>query len=104
MTSTTPETITIPVYVYAEWNSWNHDWDYKVFTHDMTSLGYTILEKTSITIPAREHADLAHIAARHMRAQQQSIRAEAEVKIQLIEEEIGKLAALTFSSEPVSSV
>lgn len=85
----------IKVYVYAKLNEYTKECAYSVsdWSEGQQLFGDIIAER-EIDAPEAKPANLVPGQVARMRAEQQQIRADAEVKAQAIEQRIGKLLAI----------
>ena len=72
--------------------------DYFVADIRMTGEGWTLLESREIDIPEVARGELVPDAIKAMQAEQQQIRADAEVKAQAIQSKIDKLLAIEVTA------
>ena len=90
----------IPVYVYAEAETWG---DKKILykPYYATCMDHIGMEfyQCEIDIPVPDRADVINRTVKLMRAKQSRIRADAEVKTQNIEEQIGRLLSIEDRSQ-----
>ena len=85
----------IKVYVYAMLNEYTGEPQIQVSDFDgMEEQWGPIFAKCEIDAPEPARADMTAASVSRMRAEQQQIRADAEVKAQAIEQRIGKLLAI----------
>ncbi len=85
------------IYIHArigpyEWNK--DEIEYGVVDFKMTGEGWRLLGTREIDVPEVSRDDLVPDAIKAMQAEQQQIRAEAEVKAQAIQSRIDKLLAI----------
>ena len=72
--------------------------DYCVADIRMTGEGWTLLEAREIDVPEVSREDLVPDAIKALQAEQQQIRADAEVKAQAIQSKIDKLLAIEVTA------
>lgn len=85
----------LKVYVYAKLNEYTGEPQIRVTSFDgMEDMWGPMLAEREIDIPEPLHADMAVAMVAAWRAEQQQIRADAEVKAQEIEQRIGKILAI----------
>ncbi len=92
----------VKLYVHADYESWNKKWEFKTWQNDMTDtegFGYCV-QVVEIEFDFKEptHDELVkkHILA--MRNVQTKLRAETEVKIQNIEQQIQEMLCIEDKS------
>lgn len=83
----------LPVLVFANKWDWSGDIFYSVHSRQDSCSGVCIAE-TEIEIPDPNRADIINGTVKILRVRQQSIRADAELAVQKIEQEIGELLAI----------
>lgn len=72
--------------------------DYGVADIRLTGEGWTLLETREIDVPEVSRDELVPHAIKAMQAEQQEIRAAAEVKAQAIQSKINKLQAIEVTA------
>ncbi len=91
----------VDVYVYAKVENWRKDvCYYAYFTGDIPGnhMG-TLIAETSVEIDEPNIHEIIDGTVKTMRAEQQKIRAEAEVKYQNIEQQIQEMLCLSAPVE-----
>lgn len=89
----------LKVFIHAKKDSWKDDFDFVSYSCDMSSCGYVLVEKREIEFTPPDRAGLIQPLVDGLREQQKNLRAEMQVKINAIEDEIGKLLALSAPEE-----
>jgi len=87
----------VKVYVHAAWDSFGKKFDYTAWPYKSDAFGVLVLTK-EIDAPEVDETELKSGVVKFMRAEQQKIRAEAEVKYQNIEQQIQELLCIEDKS------
>jgi hypothetical protein len=88
----------LPVYVYAEKNTYDGRVTYRALSWKSETLWGTMFCETEIDFPEANMAEVINGQVKVLRIQQQQIRAKCEVEVQKIEQQIGELLAIEDKS------
>lgn len=90
----------IKAYVHAKWCHHINEYEYHVFKHaDMKTCGYTRVGGETVIGFEPNEADMKNGTIAAMREAQQSIRAEAQGKVNQLEESIQQLLCIEYKPE-----
>jgi hypothetical protein len=80
--------------IHAQWDSWNKKWTYHVFSFDMTTQGYILLETREIPFQSPNDRALKEQFAALLRAKKTQVMADATAEMTEIDGQIQELLAL----------
>ena len=88
------------IYVCARISPYDRDGklEYGIADFKLTGEGWTLLEAREIDVPEITRDELVPDAIKAMQAEQQEIRAQAELKAQAIQSKIDKLLAIEVTA------
>lgn len=89
----------LKVFIHAKKESWEDEFDYAVHSCNMGDYGYVLVEEREIEFTPPDRGELIQPMVASLRGQQDKLRAGMQVKINAIEDEIGKLLALSAPEE-----
>lgn len=81
-------------YIHAEWSRWEKKWNYYVFSCDMTTSGYVLLETREIPFQSPNDRALKEQFAALLRAKKTQVMADATAEMTEIDGQIQELLAL----------
>lgn len=80
--------------IHAQWDRWEKKWNYYVFSCDMTTSGYVLLETREIPFQAPNDRALKEQFAALLRAKKTQVMADATAEMTEIDGQIQELLAL----------
>lgn len=80
--------------IHAQWDRWNKNWNYYVFSHDMTTQGYILLETREIPFQSPNDRMLKAQFAALLRTKKTQVMADAAAEMTEIDGQIQELLAL----------
>ena len=88
----------VKAFIHASYDSYRKQFEYQTWPHKSDGIFGTFVCEHEIDIPEVSEADLINGTVSAMKSEQQKIRAEAEAKVQNIEQQIGELLAIEDKS------
>lgn len=80
--------------IHAQWDRWNKNWNYYVFSCDMTAHGYILLETREIPFQSPNDRALKEQFAALLRVKKTQVMADATAEMTEIDGQIQELLAL----------
>ena len=80
--------------IHAQWDRWDKKWNYCVFSCDMTTQGYILLETREIPFQSPNDRVLKEQFAALLRAKKTQVMADATAEMTEIDGQIQELLAL----------
>lgn len=93
----------IPVFIHADYDEYEKVYHFKAWSQDMSGSEYVgpLVEKLEVDFTPPPHEVLVNGTIETYRAQQQKIRAEAESRVNLIQQRINDLLCIEYKPETV---
>lgn len=87
------------VFVHLSNSQWGAGTEYSLFNLDMTDYGYTLVATSEIEFEEPSRNDVVAGLVRGLRHEQQEIKAEAQSKVNRLQERIDSLLCLEYKEE-----
>lgn len=84
----------VKAYIHAQWDRWDKKWNYYVFSHNITTQGYILLETREIPFQSPNDRALKEQFAALLRANKTQVMADATAEMTEIDGQIQELLAL----------
>jgi hypothetical protein len=87
-------------YVHAQYSEWAKEYRFSIWSQDMSSCGgYVLVQEVEVDFEAPPREVLVNGTIEAYRKEQQNIRAEAESKVNRIQQAIDDLLCLEYKPE-----
>lgn len=87
-------------YVHAQYNDWEKEYRFSVWSHDMSGVqGYVLVQEIEVEFDAPPRDVLVNGTIEAYRKEQQKIRADAESKVNRLQQAIDDLLCLEYKPE-----
>ncbi|MHB1328012.1 MAG: hypothetical protein ACYC2K_07405 [Gemmatimonadales bacterium] len=89
-------------FIHAKYDEYEREYHFSVWTQDMTQCqGYVLVEEVEIEFTPPPHNVLVNGTIEAYKAEQQKIRAEAESKVNRLQQSINDLLCIEYKPELV---